>query len=184
MKKISIVIPTYNEQENVMPLSKAVIAELEENLSDYDYEIIFIDNNSQDATRGLIRRLCEDNKKIKAIFNAKNFGPLNSPYYGLLQSNGDCAILLCADFQDPVEMIHKFVEEWENGFKIVIGQKTTSQENRFMYFLRSCYYKLIKRFSSVDQIEHFTGFGLYDQSFIDVLRKLKDPTPFLRGIVA
>ena len=102
----------------------------------------------------------------------------------MLQTTGDCTVLLCADFQDPVEMIPVFVHEWEAGFKIVIGQKTSSKENPIMYFLRSCYYKLIKKFSDVEQIEHFTGFGLYDKSFIEVLQDLDDPTPFLRGVVA
>lgn len=184
MKKISILIPTYNEEENVEPISAAIIAEFEKSLPGYDYEIIFIDNASQDSTRERLRGLCTANKHIKAIFNAKNFGQFNSPYYGLLQSTGDCVILLCADFQDPVEMIPEFVHEWEQGYKIVIGQKTTSKENRLMYFLRSCYYRTIKKFSEVEQIEHFTGFGLYDKDFIQVLKDLKDPTPFLRGIVA
>ncbi len=184
MRKISVLIPTYNEEENVIPLSDAVLNEFQLNLPEYDYEIIFIDNDSNDSTRGKIRTLCQSNNKIKAIFNAKNFGQFNSPYYGLLQTSGDCAILMCADFQDPIDMIHRFVEEWEKGFKIVIGQKTSSRENKFMYFLRSLYYKAIKRFSDVEQIEHFTGFGLYDKDFIEVLRELKDPTPFLRGIVA
>lgn len=184
MKKISIVVPTYNEEENVKPLSEAIIAEFAKSLPEYDYEIIFIDNDSADNTRPILRGMAAENKKIKAIFNAKNFGQFNSPYYGLLQSTGDCAILVCADFQDPIEMIPKFVHEWENGYRIVIGQKLSSQENKFMYWLRSLYYKMIKKFSDVEQIEHFTGFGLYDKEFIQVLRELKDPTPFLRGIVA
>ena len=184
MRKISVLIPTYNEEENVIPLSDAILNEFQLNLPEYDYEIIFIDNDSNDSTRGKIRTLCQSNNKIKAIFNAKNFGQFNSPYYGLLQTSGDCAILMCADFQDPIDMIHRFVEEWEKGFKIVIGQKTSSRENKFMYFLRSLYYKAIKRFSDVEQIEHFTGFGLYDKDFIELLRELKDPTPFLRCIVA
>lgn len=184
MSKVSILVPTYNEEENVKPLSEAIIREFETKLSDYEYEIIFIDNDSQDNTRKLLRELCKDNQKIKAIFNAKNFGQFNSPYYGLLQTTGDCTILLCADFQDPIEMIPQFVHEWEKGYKIVIGQKTTSKENRLMYFLRSCYYKVIKKFSDVEQIEHYTGFGLYDHEFIKVLKELDDPTPFLRGIVA
>ena len=128
--------------------------------------------------------MCSENANIKAIFNAKNFGQFNSPYYGLMQTTGDCVVLLCADFQDPVELIPKFVKEWEEGYKIVIGQKTTSKENPIMYFLRSVYYKAIKKMSEVEQIEHFTGFGLYDRSFVEVLKELKDPTPFLRGIVA
>ena len=184
MKKISILVPTYNEEENVAPLSEAIVNLFSAELKDYDYELVFIDNDSRDNPRSLLREICAKNKRIKAIFNVKNFGQFNSPYYGLLQTTGDCTVLLCADFQDPVEMIVDFVREWENGYKIVIGQKTTSRENRVMYFLRSCYYKMIKKFSDVEQIEHFTGFGLYDREFISVLRNLDDPTPFLRGIVA
>lgn len=183
MKKISVVIPCFNEQENVVEISKEVVNELEK-LKKYDYEIIFIDNSSTDNTQNLIENICAKNSRIKAIFNAKNFGQFNSPYYGLLQTSGDCTILLAADFQDPIEMIPKFIEEWENGYKIVIGIKNKSQENKFIYFLRSCYYKIIKKMSETEQIEHFTGFGLYDKKFIDVLKQLDDPSPFLRGIVA
>lgn len=183
-KKISIMVPCYNEEENVVPLSEAVIATLEKDLPEYDYEILFIDNCSKDKTREKLILLCSRNKKIKAIFNTKNFGQFNSPYYGLCQTTGDCTICLCADFQDPIDMIPKFVHEWENGYKIVCGIKTSSKENKIMYFLRGVYYKTIKKMSEVEQIEQFTGFGLYDKSFIQVLRDLKDPTPFLRGIVA
>ena len=184
MKKISIMIPTYNEEENVIPLSEAVIAMLGAKLPQYDYEIVFIDNKSRDTTREKITALCVGNPRIKAVFNSKNFGQFNSPYYGLCQTTGDCTVLLCADFQDPVDMIPEFVREWENGYKVVCGIKTTSKESKMLYFLRSCYYRTIKKMSAVEQIEHFTGFGLYDKSFIDMLRNLKDPTPFLRGIVA
>lgn len=184
MKKISIMIPCYNEEENVVPISEAVINELGKSLPEYDYEILFIDNDSKDNTRPLLREICKNNPKIKAIFNAKNFGQFNSPYYGMLQTTGDCTICMCCDFQDPIEMIPKLVHEWENGYKIVCAIKTTSKENKIIRFLRTCYYKLIKKMSDVEQIEHFTGFGLYDKSFIEVLRNLKDPTPFLRGIVA
>ena len=183
-KKISIMVPCYNEEENVVPLSEAVIATLEKDLPEYDYEILFIDNCSKDKTREKLILLCSRNKKIKAIFNTKNFGQFNSPYYGLCQTTGDCTICLCADFQDPIDMIPKFVHEWENGYKIVCGIKTSSKENKIMYLLRGVYYKTIKKMSEVEQIEQFTGFGLYDKSFIQVLRDLKDPTPFLRGIVA
>lgn len=150
----------------------------------YDYELVFIDNDSTDGTRDILRSLCASNPRIKAILNARNFGQFNSPYYGMLQVTGDCCIEMVADFQDPVEMIPKYVREWEKGYKIVIGIKTSSKENRLMYWLRSCYYKTIKKLSDVEQIEHFTGSGLYDREFIEVLRNLDDPTPFLRGIVA
>lgn len=184
MKKISIMIPCYNEEENVREICAAVVEILNAELSNYDYEIVFIDNCSVDKTREYLREMCANNPKVKAIFNAKNFGQFNSPVYGMCQTTGDCTISLCCDFQDPVEMIPKFVKEWEDGYKIVCGIKTGSKENKVMRFFRTCYYKMIKKMSNVEQIEHFTGFGLYDKSFIEVLRNLNDPTPFIRGIVA
>jgi glycosyltransferase involved in cell wall biosynthesis len=184
MKTISVMIPCYNEEENVKAISQAVIDEIQTNLPAYDYEILFIDNDSADCTRQYLREICAANPKIKAIFNAKNFGQFNSPYYGICQTSGDCTICLCCDFQDPVELIPRLVEEWEKGAKIVCAIKTASRENKMMRFLRTCYYKTIKKMSDVEQIEHFTGFGLYDKSFVEVLRNLDDPTPFLRGIVA
>jgi len=156
MKKISILIPCYNEEENVKAISEAIINEIHK-LENYDYELVFIDNCSTDNTQNLITEMCSGNDKIKAIFNCKNFGQFNSPYYGLQQTTGDCTILICADFQDPVEMIPKFIKEWENGYKLVIGIKNKSKENKLMYFLRSCYYKIIKKLSKTEQIEHFTG---------------------------
>lgn len=185
MKKlISVLIPCYNEVENVQPISEAIINEFVTKLPQYDYEIVFIDNFSTDGTRNKIEQICKMNPKIKAIFNAKNFGQFNSPYYGMCQTHGDCTIGMCCDFQDPVELIPRFVAEWEKGYKIVSAIKTQSEENKIVRFLRTCYYKAIKKMSSVEQIEHFTGTGLYDKSFIDVLRELDDPMPFLRGIVA
>lgn len=184
MKKISVLIPCFNETDNVIPISEAIIDEFANYLPSYDYEIVFIDNSSTDGTREKLEKLCGRNKKIKAIFNAKNFGQFNSPYYGMCQTTGDCTISMCCDFQDPVSLIHRFVAEWEKGYKIVSAIKTQSVENKVMRFLRTCYYKTIKKMSSVEQIEHFTGTGLYDKSFVDVLKSLDDPTPFLRGIVA
>ena len=184
MKTISIVVPCFNEEENVGPMSQAIVELFKNELKDYDYELIFIDNDSQDKTRELLRAICGNNDRIKAIFNAKNFGQFKSPYYGLLQATGDCAVLVACDFQDPVELIPTFVKEWENGYKIVSGIKTSSKESKIMYWLRSLYYKMIKKLSDVEQIEHFTGFGLYDRKFLEVLKTLDDPTPFLRGIVA
>lgn len=183
-KLISVMVPTYNEEENVIPLSEAIIAEFEKSLPQYDYEIVFIDNCSTDTTRPKLRALCEGNKRIKAIFNARNFGQFNSPYWGICQTHGDCTVTCCADFQDPIEMIPKLVAKWEEGYRVVCAIKTTSKENKIMRFLRTCYYKMIRKMSTVEQIEHFTGFGLYDRTFVDVLRNVDDPSPFLRGIIA
>ncbi|MBQ7765521.1 MAG: glycosyltransferase family 2 protein [Lachnospiraceae bacterium] len=184
MKKISILIPCYNEEENVYPMSEEIVKLFETQLKEYDYELVFIDNDSKDKTRIYLRDICQKNKKIKAIFNARNFGQFNSPYHGILQTTGDCTISMVCDFQDPIDLIPQYIKEWENGYKIVIGIKAKSKENKLIYLLRSLYYKFVKKFSDVEQIEHFTGSGLYDKAFVDVLRDLKDPKPFLRGIVA
>ena len=184
MKKISIVIPTYDEKDNILAISNDVINLFSNELKEYNYELLFIDNNSSDGTQDIIRNICKKNKKVKAIFNTKNFGAFNSPYYGLLQTSGDCSILMACDYQDPVELIPEFVKEWENGHLIVVGVKSTSNENPIIYKIRSFYYDLIKRYSNVNIIPHFTGFGLYDKSFIELLSNLDDSTPFLRGIVA
>lgn len=183
-KLISVVLPCYNEEGNVEKISNEIIKLFETELKKYKYEIIFIDNDSKDDTRNILRMLCKKNKNIKAIFNAKNFGQFNSPYYGLLQINGDAAISMASDFQDPVYLITEFIRAWEDGYKIAIGVRNSSTDNAVLKFLKKIYYNLIKKFSNVDQIKMFTGFGLYDKDFINILRKLDDPTPFLRGIVA
>jgi glycosyltransferase involved in cell wall biosynthesis len=184
VKKISIVVPTFNEEENIGELVKQTQAVLKENLGQYDYEIIIIDNDSKDSTRDIVRLMCHKNSKIKAVFNARNFGFFNSQYYGLLQATGDCTVMLCADFQDPVELIPQFVDEWEKGSKIVCGIKTSSDESKIMYFIRSIYYRLIKKTSEIDQISNFTGFALYDREIVTIMKSLEDPMPFLRGIIA
>ncbi len=185
MKRVvSIVIPTFNEEENVRPIVEAVRDEIKNNLQEYDYEIIIIDNCSTDNTRNIIREICAENSKVKAILNVKNFGPDNSPYYGLLQSSGDCSILFCADFQDPPEMIHKLVREWEKGYRVVTAIKTGSKENPIIRLFRTIYYKLIRAMSNTEIIEHFTGFGCYDRSFLDTIRNIDDAVPFFRGVVA
>lgn len=184
MKKISVMIPCFNEVENVVPMSEAVVDMMEKQLGNYDYELLFIDNCSTDGTRDKLEEICSKNKKIKAIFNVTNFGQFNSPFYGMCQTTGDCTISMCCDFQDPVELLPRFVEEWEKGHKIVSAIKTSSKENPIIYFLRTIYYRMIKSMSDTQMIEHFTGFGLYDKSFINILRELDDPIPFLRGIVA
>lgn len=184
MKKISIMIPCFNEEENIVQIGEACENILKEKLSNYDYEICYVDNASTDRTRELIEQVCANNKKHKAIFNVTNFGQFNSPFHGICSLDGDCVIPICADFQDPVELIPVFVHEWENGHKIVSGVKASSKENGLIYLLRSIYYKTIKKMSTVPMIEHFTGFGLYDKSFVKLLRELNDPLPFIRGIVA
>lgn len=184
MPLVSIVVPTYNEENNVEPLFMKIKNVFEDKLPSYEYEVIFIDNMSLDGTRKKLRRLAADFGCVKCIFNVRNFGQFNSPYYGLLNTNGDCSILLCADFQDPPELIPDFIKYWENGMKIVVGVKKESKESHFMYFLRTVYYKILNISSDIDVIGHFTGFGLYDKDFINILKTIDDPAPFLRGMVS
>ena len=183
MKKISVLVPTYNEGDNVVNVVER-LENILSSLENYNYEIIFIDNCSKDNTRKKLLDLCDKNKNVKAIFNAKNFGFSRSVFYGLTQTTGDCTILIYADFQEPPELIPKLIEEWENGYKIVIGKKSSSKENPIIYFIRLIYYKLIKSISEIDHIDNFNGFGLYDKDFIYILRNLDDSEPYLRGIVA
>jgi glycosyltransferase involved in cell wall biosynthesis len=183
-KTITIVIPTYNEEKNILYSYKEVTKVMAESLSKYDYEIMYVDNCSQDSTQALIEGLCLKDKHVKAIFNARNFGQNRSHFYSLTQADGDCAVLLHADLQNPPSVIPEFVKEWEEGAKVVIGVKEASKESPLMFFLRTCYYKVMKNTSDVEQIEHFSDFELLDKDFIAVLRKLNDPIPYLRGIIS
>ena len=184
MKTISIVIPTYNEEVNIPLIYDRIISLFQNDLQQYKYEILFIDNCSTDKSQSQILKLTKNSKYVKAIFNAKNFGFSRSTFYGMTQVTGDCCVLLFADMQDPPETIVDFVKEWENGFKIVVGIKAKSKEKKWMYFLRSCYYQALKKICEIDHIKQFVAFGLYDNAFLNVLRKLDDPLPYLRGIVA
>lgn len=184
MKTISIVVPTYNEELNIQNIYERVCALFETQLKNYEMELLFVDNASHDSTRKLIEGLARKDKRVQAIFNATNFGFSKSSFYGLSQAEGDAAVLMYADMQDPPEVIPKMVEEWEKGYRIVVGIKSKSRESKIMYFIRSIYYKLLTKISETEHIEHFDGFGLYDTSFIEELRKLNDPLPYLRGLVA
>lgn len=183
-KLLSVVIPTYNEQENVGPMTETLRAIFTEQLPAYDYEIIYIDNHSKDGTRQLLRKICAEDAHVKAIFNARNFGQLRSPVHGLRQAYGDAVIRLNADFQDPPEMIPTLVREWEAGNKIVIGIKNKTEEGKIIGFVRREYYKILRRITDIGHIENFTGFGLYDKAFVDVVRGIHDPMPYLRGMIA
>ena len=184
-KKISIVIPCFNEEENIMLLYNEVKKMMEQNLLSYRHEILFIDNHSTDSTRRLLREICTVDKKVKCIFNSRNVESSSSMVYGLCQSNSDCAVLLFADFQEPIGLIPEFVREWEKGFKTVIGIKTKSREKPFIRFLRTIYYKVFKKMSDeIEQIIHFDGFGLYDKSFIETIRSIHEPMPYLKNMVA
>lgn len=184
MKKISVVVPTYNEQGNINKVYERVSNIFEKELSNYEMEILFEDNFSTDDTRNEIEELCRKDNRVKAVFNAKNFGFTRSTYYAVMQATGDAVVLMFADMQDPPEVIPRFVEKWENGNKVVVGIKESSEESWFITKIRGIYYWLVKKICEVEHIEFYNGFGLYDKSFVDVLRNMDDTYPYFRGIVA
>jgi len=184
MKIISIVTPCYNEEPNVEELYRQVKAQFDALAGRYTYEHIFIDNASTDGTVRVLKGLAARDRNVKIIVNAMNFGHIRSPFYGLCQASGDAAMLMVADLQDPPELIPQFLQLWEEGHKVVVGVKNKSRENPVMYALRSSFYKVIKAISETRQVENFTGFGLYDRSFVQLLRSVDDPYPYMRGLVA
>jgi len=184
VKTISIVIPTYNEEGNILKAYERIKSLFESKLKEYSFQILYIDNASKDNTRGLIRKLTEEDKRVQAIFNNTNFGFSKSSFYGLSQAEGDCAVLMYADMQDPPEVIPDMIKKWEEGYKVVVGIKSKSKENPLMYCIRGIYYRLMDKLSDVEHIKQYDGFGLYDASFVQQLRELKDPVPYLRGLVA
>lgn len=183
MQLISVLTPCYNEEENVEEVYncvKRIFAEFPQ----YGYEHIFIDNASKDKTVDILKRLARDDNKVKIIVNSRNFGHIRSPFYGLLQSKGDAAILLVSDLQDPPDMIRDFIKKWEEGFKVVLGVKTQSSESAAMFFIRKIYYDLIGKLSEIELTKNNTGFGLYDKRVLDILRNINDPYPYFRGLVS
>ncbi len=184
MKKMSIVTSCYNEEENLPELYRQLIEVINELNGRYSYEIIIADNNSTDHSPQILRELAEKDKNVKVIFNSRNFGPDRSGYNALMQANGDAIVSMAADLQNPPIMIKKFIEKWEEGYKVVITVKTGSKESLLFFTLRTIYYKTLARLSNVNLFSHFTGFGLYDRHVIEIMRNLQDPYPYFRGLIA
>ncbi len=184
MKTITVLVPTYNEEKNIPLIYERLRKVFTESLGNYECRILFVDNSSTDSSQELIRDLCRNDESVCAIFNVKNFGFARSQFNGLREAEGDAVVMVYADMQDPPEVIPRLVAEWEKGAKVVCGVKQKSRENPLMFLIRRAYYRLIKRITEVDHIDQFNGFGLYDRSFIEILRQLDDNLPYLRGIVA
>jgi len=182
-KTISIVTGCFNEEENVMNLYNQV-RQVMAGIGKYEYEHIFIDNSSKDRTVAILKEIAAQDKNVKVIVNARNFGHIRSPFHALLQARGDAIISIVADLQDPPQMIPDMVREWENGAYCVLGIKRTSEENSMMFWLRKQYYKLVERISSTETIQNFTGFGLYDRKVVEQVRSFDDPYPYFRGMIA
>ena len=182
-KLISIVTPCYNEEGNVKELYEQV-KKVFDGLGKYDREHIFIDNASGDKTVSILKGLAVNDPALKIIVNTRNFGAVRSIYHSLIQASGDAAILIFADLQDPPSLIPEFIRKWEEGHKVVKGIKNVSKESPVMYAIRSLYYYLADKLSDIRLDHHFSGFGLYDKTVIELLRAIDDPYPNLRGIIS
>lgn len=183
MKHISILTPCYNEEGNVREMYEAV-KQIFSSQPQYTYDHLFIDNASKDKTPAILREIAAQDKNVKVIFNTRNFGHIRSPYHGLLQTTGDATIGLACDFQDPPELIPEFLKKWEHGFKAVLGVKAASDESAVMFAFRRAYYNLVNRLAEVAPVKNTTGFGLYDHAVVEALRKIDDPYPYFRGLLA
>jgi len=181
-KKITILVPCFNEVENVQGLYDE-IKKIIGCFPKYDFEFLFMDNSSTDGTDVLLKKIASNDKAVKVIINTRNFGWLRSPYYGLLQSKADAVVSMAADFQDPPQLISEFIRKWEEGNKLVLGVRNKIQQTGLMVYVRKMYYYLIRKISDVEQINNFTGFALYDKEFIDILRNIDEPYPYLRGLI-
>ncbi len=185
MKKlISIVTPAYNEEANIEILINEVKAQFTNHLPNYDYEHIVIDNCSTDNTVKIVKNICKDNRNIKLIVNARNFGHIRSPAHAIMQANGDAVISLVADLQDPPSLIPEFIKIWEQGeYKMIVGIKKTSEESIILFLIRKFYYALVTKLADIELIKDFTGFGLYDKKTIETIKTIDDHYPYWRGLI-
>ena len=183
MKSISILTPCFNEEANVEEVYTRVRNVMLQ-LGRYRYEHLFIDNCSTDRTVEILKRLASADTNVKLIVNARNFGHIRSPMHAVYNVTGDATIGIVADLQDPPELIPKLIEEWENGYYMVLMVKATSEENPLMFWIRKKYYRLVNRLSSIETFENFTGFGLFDRKVIDAVKAFNDPYPYFRGMIA
>ncbi len=183
MKLISIVTPCFNEAENVGELH-ARLKNVRDQLPQYRFEHIFIDNASTDDTVARIKHLISIDPAVRLIVNARNFGHIRSPYYAVMQATGDAVVCMASDLQDPPELLPEMIRAWEKGFRVVAGVKSVSRESKAMWIVRSMYYRVARKMADVPLLEHFTGFGVYDRSVIDILRGMDDPYPYFRGLIA
>lgn len=180
-KRISVVTPLFNEEDNVEDLCNRIAAVMQ--ALPYDYEHICIDNCSQDRTVALLRERAARDPRLKVIVNARNFGHIRSPYHALLQAEGDAVVIIAGDLQDPPELIPEFIKKWEEGYKSVMAVKPDSDETSVMAVIRKLYYRIVNRISDVPLVNNATGAGLYDRVVVDVLRRIKDPYPYARGLI-
>jgi glycosyltransferase involved in cell wall biosynthesis len=182
MKKVSVVIPCFNEEENVNTVYSRTV-DVFRQLPAYEYEIIFIDNDSRDRTVSLLREIAARDKQVKVIVNSRNFGHLRSPFHALMNTTGDAALMMAADLQDPPELILDFVRKWEEGYDIVMAVKDQTEERGMLPILRKVYYYFLANMAENEVVQGFHGYSLLDRKVVEALRTFQDPFPFFRSML-
>lgn len=184
-KLITIITPCYNEADNIEDCYGGIRALFVGELAAYDYEHIFADNASTDATPEILRRLAAADKNVKVILNARNFGPFRSDFNALLSASGDAVmVFFAADQQDPPEVICEMVHKWEAGYEVVYGIRANREEGLIMRAIRWTYYRLVRRFAEIDIPSDAGEFQLVDRKILEQLTKVEDYYPYIRGLIA
>lgn len=184
MKKISVIIPCYNEENSIEELYNRILDIFQLSLPQYEFEIIFVDDYSRDTTRVKIRKICEIDTRVKAVFNVKNFGFHRNVFESFKYVSGDCAFLIFGDLQDPPEMLPDFIKMWEKGSKCVVGQRKKTEEKFFIRQCRKLYYFLINQLGEKKQVQFMNGFGVYDRSFIDAILQIDEVSPYFKAVIS
>jgi glycosyltransferase involved in cell wall biosynthesis len=183
MAFLSVVTGCYNEEGNALELYERICKTFATDLPQHTFELIVIDNASTDRTVEILKDIAARDKRVKVIVNNRNFGQVRSGFHAFLQARGDAVIMLVSDLQDPPELIPQFVRKWQEGYKIVLGQKTKSEESPLFFLIRKAYYNIINRLSEIELVKNATGFGLYDKRVVEDMRRIDDPYPYFRGLI-
>lgn len=182
-KKISVVIPCYNESENIQELYSRLVVTLENVIS--DFEIIFIDNKSTDSSEDIFRNLAAKDKRVVVLFFSRNFG--NSQYgysAGTEYATGDAVIWMEGDLQDPPEVIPHFIQKWQEGYDVVYGVRPKAAGSRFMKLARRVFYRLFEKLSYLDIPRDAGDFSLIDRRVVNILNAMPERSRFVRGLRA
>lgn len=182
MKKISVVIPMYNEEE-VANKSYTRIKEILENLKQYEYEIIFIDDGSKDTTLNILQEIAKENERVKVISFSRNFGHQAAVTAGIKEVTGDAIVIIDADLQDPPELIPQMLELWEDGNEVIYGKrKKRKGESAFKLVTAKMFYKTLNALSDVEIPKDTGDFRLVDRKVVDTINSLPEHNKFLRGL--
>lgn len=181
MKHISIIIPVFNEAQNIPLIAEKIMEYISPNK--YHSEIIFIDDGSTDESLYQIKKLCEHYKNIKYISLSRNFGQQAALTAGLDMAKGDAVITMDCDFQDPPEIIQQILEKWEEGFKIIYTRRKIRKDGFFKKHSARLYYKLLYKFSENKIQGNIGDFRLLDKIVLEELGKMRERSRYLRGMI-